>query len=125
MSTDGFALFDLAEQRLAWLDRRQGVLAQNIANANTPRYVAQDLQPFASVLAGAGVELARTDAGHLTASTGAGGAVRTQPAERAPDGNAVSLDDQLTKVADTDNMQSLTMNLYHKYLGLFRTAAGR
>ena len=29
-------VFDLAEQRLAWLDQRQRMLAQNVANANTP-----------------------------------------------------------------------------------------
>ena len=34
------ALFALAEQRLAWTDQRQAVLAQNIANASMPGYQA-------------------------------------------------------------------------------------
>ena len=119
-------LFDLAERRLGWIDRRQGLLAQNIANANTPGYVAKDLQPFAATLAQALPELAITSPMHLT-GTGAAGRTdpRLRPAERAPDGNAVSMDEQLTKVADTDGAQALVTNLYHKYLGLFRTAIGK
>ncbi len=126
MSNDGTGLFDLAEQRLRWIDRRQGVLAQNIANASTPGYVAKDLQPFAQTLARTTQDLARTSPRHLA---GAGSVVgtdaRLQPSERAPDGNAVSLDEQLTKIADTDGAQALAVNLYHTYLGLFRTVIGK
>ena len=119
-------LFDLADRRLAWIDRRQGVLAQNIANANTPGFVAKDLQPFAKTLAQALPDLSTTNAMHLT---GTGSAGRTdpmlRPTERAPDGNAVSVESQLTKVADTDNAQALVTALYHKYMGLFRIAVGK
>ncbi len=122
------ALFDLAEKRLAWADRRQQVLAQNIANANTPHWQAHDLVPFAAILAKThGDGLARTNAGHI-GSVGASAAGRDaiqKPTERAPDGNAVALDEQLTKVADTDAAQQLVTNLYKKYLGMFRTALGR
>jgi flagellar basal-body rod protein FlgB len=126
MSSSGMDLFDLADQRLAWIDRRQGVLAQNIANANTPGYVAKDLQPFAQTLAQAMPGLALTDARHLT---GSGSAGRTdpmlRPAERAPDGNGVSMQQELTKVANTEDAQALVTNLYHKYLGLYRTVLGK
>ena len=119
-------LFDLAERRLAWIDRRQGLLAQNIANANTPGYQSKDLLPFAQTLARAMPELATTNPLHLNGSADAGGAVsRERPTERAPDGNAVSLEDQLTKVADTENAQALVSNLYKKYLGLFHTVLGK
>ena len=119
-------LFDLAERRLAWIDRRQGVLAQNIANANSPGYVAKDLQPFAQTLARALPEMATTSPAHLS-GTGSAGRTdpRIRPAERAPDGNAVSVEEQLTKVADTDNAQAVVTNLYHKYMGLFRIAIGK
>ena len=120
------SLFDLAEQRLNWLDRRQGVLAQNIANANTPSYVAKDLQPFAQALAQATPKLTITNAMHLGRSSASEGTdLRQRPTERAPDGNAVSMEEQLTKVADTDGAQALVTNLYHKYLGLFRTVIGK
>jgi flagellar basal-body rod protein FlgB len=119
-------LFDLAERRLAWIDRRQGLLAQNIANANTPGYAAKDLQPFAQTLQQALPDLAQTSPMHLAGTISPGRTdPRQRPAERAPDGNAVSMEDQLTKVADTDGAQALVTNLYHKYLGFFRIALGK
>ena len=48
-----------------------------------------------------------------------------RPTERAPDGNAVSIEEQLTKVADTDGAHALVTNLYRKYLGLYRIALGK
>jgi flagellar basal-body rod protein FlgB len=119
-------LFALADQRLAWIDQRQTLLAQNIANANTPGYQAKDLTPFAQTLAQVAPELARTNPGHMS---GPGGRLRAdphqRPKEKAIDGNAVSMDQQLTKVADTEGSQALVENLYKKYIGLFRTSIGK
>lgn len=121
-------VFGLAEQRLGWLEKRQELLAQNIANADTPGFQARDLQPFAAALARAGTASpARTQPGHLAGTSG--GALQpaspAKPPERAPDGNAVGLDDELMKVADTETAQELVTNLYTKYLGFFRLAFGR
>ncbi len=119
-------LFDLAERRLAWIDRRQGLLAQNIANANTPGYVAKDLQPFAKMLTQALPDMAQTNPMHLTGASSVGRVdPMLRPAERAPDGNAVSVEDELTKVADTDNAHGLVTALYRKYMSLFHTAIGK
>ena len=113
-------VFAVAEKRLDWIDRRQAVLAQNIANANTPGYQARDVKPFADMLAD---EARRTAAPTATQ-------IATAPRDRATretslDGNAVKLDEQLEKVAETDTAHQLAMNLYRKYEGLFRTAIGR
>lgn len=120
-------LFRLAEQRLAWVGRRQELLAQNVANANTPGYQPRDLAPFAKALANAdpAAALVRTDPMHIAASGTAQSDRPFRPRERAPDGNGVSMEDQLTKVADTSSTQELVANLYHKYHGMFRTALGR
>lgn len=122
------ALFDLAEKRMVWADRRQQVLAHNIANANTPHWQAHDLMPFVAIIAKAnnGV-MAQTQSGHMSGvGGGAVGKEAIQKAsERAPDGNSVALDEQLTKVADTETTQQLVTNLYKKYLGMFRVALGR
>ncbi len=127
MDPTRLTLFDLAERRLSWADRRQTVLAQNVANADTPGWHPRDVAPFADALAGAGTDLARTDPGHLTGTVDpdllAGRTVR--PTGLEPDGNAVSLDQELTKIADTDTTQSLVSAIYHTYLGLFRTALGQ
>ena len=86
-----------------------------------------DLTPFAAIMAKAhGDGLARTQTGHLAGVGGGADHEAVQkPAERAPDGNAVALDEQLTKIADTETTQALVTNLYKKYLGMFRTALGR
>lgn len=120
-------LFRLAEQRLAWVGRRQELLAQNVANANTPGYQPRDLPPFAKALASVGpaAALARTDPMHIAMTSTLQSGQPTRPRERSPDGNGVSMEDQLTKVADTSNTQELVANLYRKYQGMFRTALGR
>ncbi len=126
MDLTDIGLFQLAEQKLAWVGQRQQVLAQNVANASTPGYQARDVPAFAKVLAGTTATLAVTDPMHIQLASNSGGALQAQrPRERAPDGNAVSLEDQLTKVADTSSTQELVLNLYHKYQGMFRTALGR
>jgi flagellar basal-body rod protein FlgB len=128
MDPTQIGLFDLAERRLAWADRRQGLLAQNIANANTPGYRPRDLKPFAAALTGAGaVAPVRTQPNHLPGLAGAGQQteVEARPAARAPDGNAVALDDQLIKIANTDTTHALVTTIYKKYLGLFGMALGR
>jgi flagellar basal-body rod protein FlgB len=119
-------LFDLAEKRLAWVDQRQLLLSQNIANANTPNYVAKDITPFAQTLGQVAPDLVRTNPRHLAAQPGKIHLdTRQRPHERGIDGNAVSMDEQLTKVAETEGSQSLVENLYKKYMGLFRTSIGK
>jgi len=121
----------LAERRIAWLEARQRVLAQNIANADTPGYVPRDLPPFAALLAGqAGLGVVRTDARHLAphgqaAAEAARPRIDRRAAERARNGNGVALDEQAVKVADTDTAHALATGLHRRYLGLFRTALGR
>ena len=119
-------LFDLAEKRLAWVDQRQLLLSQNIANANTPGYQAKDLTPFAETLAHVAPELARTNPLHLTGpASKMRNDLKQRPHERAIDGNAVSMEEQLTRVAETEGTQGLVENLYKKYMGLFRTSIGK
>jgi flagellar basal-body rod protein FlgB len=46
-------------------------------------------------------------------------------AERAPDGNAVSLEGEMTKVSQDDTSQQLVGNLWKTYMGMFMTALGK
>ena len=119
-------LFDLAQQRLDWADRRQMLLAQNIANADTPGFAPKDVAPFAQALARVGgPPLARTQPNHLAGAAPLLSDATTQPRERSPDGNAVRLDEQLTKVADTQTTQATVTAIYRKYLAMFGLALGR
>jgi len=127
VDVSNIGLFALAEKRLSWLDKRQELLAGNIANADTPGWQPRDLGGFAESLALAGAgSPAMTQPGHLAGTSGgAAGTAIPRPAAKAPDGNAVSLDEQLMKVADTEATQEMVTNLYTKYLGFFRLALGR
>lgn len=125
MPSSDIPLFALAERRLAWVDRRQTILARNIANADTPGWQPRDLAPFAAQLAGAGVRLATTGPMHLPGSGRAAGRAGIVAGPRAPDGNGVKLDEQLTKVADTQTTHDLVDQIYTTYLGFFKTAIGR
>ncbi len=125
MDSTRIDLFDLAERRLGWLDRRSAMLAENIANADTPGWRPRDLLPFTAALAQAGVAPLRTNPLHLAGTSIRDPAERVQDGERAPDGNAVRLDVELTKVADTDSAHLLVTDLWKKYIGLYRTALGR
>jgi flagellar basal-body rod protein FlgB len=128
MDPTRIGLFDLAEKRLAWTAQRQSVLAANIANSNTPGYQARDVQSFGAVLAGTGaIQPEQTQPGHLAGTRPGGLASLTAkpPNNRALDGNSVALDQQLTKVADTETTQSLVTAIYKKYMGMFSMALGR
>jgi flagellar basal-body rod protein FlgB len=128
MNSTHIDLFNLAEQRLAWADQRQAVLAQNVANANTPGYKPRDLRPFAEMLGGTNaVEPVRTQPNHLAGSAdgGAPGEVVDRAHTLSPDGNGVTLDEQLLKVADTATTHQLVTTIYKTYLGMFGTALGR
>jgi flagellar basal-body rod protein FlgB len=121
---------DLAATRLGWLDRRQTVLAQNVANADTPQYRPRDLTPFARTLAATRPPgLARTSPGHLAAASGPDGRgdarVDRQVAEATPDGNAVSLDREAVRIAETDTAHALAMQVHRSFTGMFRLALGR
>ncbi|MBD0272119.1 MAG: flagellar biosynthesis protein FlgB [Acetobacteraceae bacterium] len=121
-------LLKLTERRMAWLEARQRVLAGNIANADTPGYQPRDVRSFASVLSGAGggPPMAATNPRHLAARTEHALAQPDRSApDRAPNGNAVSLDREALKVAETDSAHSLAAALHRRYLGMFRTALGR
>ena len=118
------ALFDLLERKLNWVSARQHVVAQNISNADTPGYRSKDIAPFSAVLGTFDVTPARTNPLHLAGYAPSEAAHPQEVTERSPDGNAVGLEDQLTKVADNEGIQALTGNLWKTYMGMFMTALG-
>jgi len=123
----GVGLFDLAERKLAWIGARQGVLAQNVANADTPGWKTRDVKPFSEVMR-EGLQAGtptRTNPLHLSGTSGSTDTGQILRGEQAPDGNSVSLDEQMVKIAQTDNDHELVAAVYRKYLGMFRMALGR
>ncbi len=118
-------LFTLAQQRLEYLSQRQTVLAQNVANTDTPDYVARDLPPFAAAMADAAGTMRRTSPRQFTgAGVSAGDARHIRPVAQQPDGNAVPLDTEIKDIAATASDQQLVTTIYMKYVAMFQLALG-
>jgi flagellar basal-body rod protein FlgB len=123
MNPASLDVFALAEKRLDWIGQRQSVLAQNVANANTPGYAARDIKPFSDFLA-ADAQQTATD-GFMSISTGPAPPRDPATSEITLNGNSVVLDEQLEKIAATDTAHQLATNLYKKYVSLFKTVIGK
>ncbi len=126
-------LFSAISQRMAWLGKRQQVLAHNIANANTPGYRAQDVKEpsFKQLMNGANPSNASLAVTHMRHMGGGQPArepfkvVEDRDAEVTLTGNSVTLEDQVTKVAKTAMDHQVTVNLYRKHIAMIKTALGR
>jgi flagellar basal-body rod protein FlgB len=117
-------VFAFAERRLEYIDQRQQIVAQNIANADTPDYQPHDLKSFASLLTARAITPTQTDPMHLQGKITQASFTRELPNERAPDGNAVNLEGELTKVAQNETNAALVGNLWKSYMGMYMTALG-
>lgn len=117
-------LFALATQQSRWLAVRQSAVAGNVANVNTPGYVAVDVEPFEKVLDKTGVTMASTQAGHLGGqATESGFAVREQTHEPSllPSGNSVVLENELLKAGEIGRQFELNtaiVKAFHRMLML-------
>lgn len=123
--------FSLLRQRLDHLSERQRLIAENIANASTPGYRPRDVdassfeRTLASYAGGGGLSIARTNPGHMSAGGGARGTaiVTRDDSETTIDGNAVVLEEQMARAAETRMQFETGIALYQKGLELVRMAA--
>jgi len=123
-------LFSAVKKRLGWLTQRQEVLAQNIANANTPRYRAHDLKPmeFKEILRQEKIQL-NMDVTNAAHQPGRRKRIRDfaeettrKPFETSPTGNSVVLEEQMAKINETHTKHSLVTQLYKKHLKMITAA---
>jgi flagellar basal-body rod protein FlgB len=105
------------------------VLAENVANADTPGFRGRDVKQldFNDALRATGsVKVATTAPNHI--GGGAGGRFPTDNRggfETTPRGNAVVLEDEMLKVAQTQMDHQAATALYARSIGLIKTALGR
>ena len=93
---------------------RHALIAQNIANADTPGYRAKELKPFDVALfdsAKKGDRLARS---RLNRS------FEIEGLDAAPNGNTVSVEDQMARSVDAQSQHAAAMTIYRKALELMR-----
>ena len=128
MDLNKIPLFASLTRRMDWLNQRQRVLAQNIANADTPNYTAHDLKPldFRDFLDGRRVQMAATDTKHIGFNKRQQGDFRSlkdkETYDKSPDKNSVVLEEQLIQVAESRMDYEMMTNLYKKHLGMLKLA---
>lgn len=121
--------------KMQWHQERQRVLAENIANSDTPNFRPRDLveptfgkngSPPPGAAMGT-LPMARTSATHMAAIGGGpsfpqnrNGGYETRPA-----GNAVNLEDQMLKVSQNQMDYAAATSLYSRSLNLLKTAIGK
>lgn len=131
MDLSNIPLFAMLTRRMAWLNRRQEVLAENVANADTPDYRPRDLKPldFAEMARAhaARLDLWTTQAGHIAnvARPTAPFAVQEDARHGSSAGGETALEDQLMKVAETGMAYQLVTSLYRKHVDMIKAALGR
>ena len=87
MDLQSLTLYQMSGEKLRWLAQRQTVLAENIANANTPDYMARDIEKlnFKDLLTDDGkMQPARTNPMHRTRSSGTTKIAKTNAAHMSP-----------------------------------------
>ena len=134
--TQDITLFKAISAKMGYLDARQKVLANNVANADTPNYRAKDLTDvdFGSLLKDItsgdrmNVHLETTKKGHMPDPNNIekGEEMKRRATyEVAPAGNAVILEEEIIKANQNTMDYNMMTNLYSKHISMMRTALGR
>jgi flagellar basal-body rod protein FlgB len=132
MTLTDIPMLSMLREKMAWLNSRQALLSQNVANADTPGYAARDLKPI-------DFEQSLRDATHIDAGTlrvtdprhiairNAGAEFQEEVAGQGlanENGNSVAIEEEMIKVADTQAQYQAAANLYSKAVSMMRTAIG-
>jgi flagellar basal-body rod protein FlgB len=127
-------LLSAIKSRLHFHQARQKMLAENVANADTPGFKPRDLKPFDLMLAmerggqGNAAGPATTQAGHIGGASAGGAGLanrRAQVFESTPSGNAVNLEDEMLRLSQNTSDYQLATTLYSKSLSYLRLALGK
>jgi len=121
-------LFRLSHAMARHAGARQAVVAQNMANADTPGYAARDITPFATHVEGrSGFTPRATRPGHLSGSgPGRGFEPRIdRDAVRDPNRNSVALETEMLRGVEVRRQHNRALAIYRSGLNVLRAAIGR
>jgi flagellar basal-body rod protein FlgB len=135
MAITDIPILSMIRTRLEWNQERQRVLAENVANSDTPHFQPRDLAPLkfeTPALATTGtvstVSLSTTEDGHIAGLGVSASPFRSESKgnyEIKPTGNAVSLEDEMMKVASNQMDYQAVTALYTRSLNLLKIAIGK
>ena len=118
----------MAQALAAHAGARQGAVAQNIAQADTPGYRAVDVPDFAATYrdANSGMALRATRPGHIGSEGGPPEfATRTVRGAASPDGNTVSVESEMVKAVEVRQEHEMALAIYRSVSDVLRTSLGR
>lgn len=126
-------VFTALTDKMRWHQARQGLLAENVANAETPGYRGRDLAQFEFSAQGpaassASIATLATQPMHFSVSSSGGegfGAQRMASFEITPEGNGVTLEDEMMKVSTNLMDYQAATSVYQKSIKIIRTALGK
>lgn len=134
MTIQNIPLFQAMGAKMSYLDTKQGVIAQNIANADTPDYRARELTnvDFGSMLREVSgrynVKMEATAPGHLSSNNDPANPRNNKSRttyEVAPAGNSVIIEEQMVNATKNTMDYNLVTNLMRKNVSMFMTALGK
>jgi len=116
MAFTDLPLFNVLRENMSFLSQRQQVLAENIANADTPGFRAMDIErpDFHAMLQQS------MSTGGLT--RGSFDITDSPDSFSGPNGNTVVLEDQMMRVAETQMDHQAAIGVYEKSLSILRMA---
>lgn len=126
---EDLTFFAMAQRSMNYLARRESVLSENIANANSPHYRSKDLAPidFKDLIQphAEPVRATVTNPMHISPATETARfdiVTDSKPLESKPDGNQVQIEDQMQKVGETKGKYILAANLMMKHIEMLKMA---
>lgn len=116
----------MAQALAAQSGARMSVIAENVANADTPGYKAKDIPAFAEVYDAEGLPLRTTRPGHLGAMSPAAAPVPDAVrGHEAPNGNSVSLEAEMVKSVEARQNHDMALAIYLATSDVIRASLGR
>jgi flagellar basal-body rod protein FlgB len=134
MAISDLPVLSALRTRMQWHQERQKVLAENVSNADTPKFRPRDLVEPKFGPAGTrggtmgGLAMMQTTSGTTIASSSGGQSFDVNSRagfETRPAGNAVSLEEEMMKVSANQMDYAAVTSLYSKSLHLLKTAIGK
>jgi flagellar basal-body rod protein FlgB len=123
------SVFKTAHAMAVHAAQRQTLVAQNIANADTPGYRAKDIEAFSGTyqVARVGDGMSATRSGHLngTVSTASYGTPFERPGDADPNENSVSIDLELVHGVEARRQHDRALAIYKSSLNVLRSSLGR
>ena len=122
---DEVYLFGLSSRRAEWLANRQAIVAENIANVNTPGYTSKDIKGFSDAMEATHLAMAGTDRLHLTGGSGRAVGVEGQQEEAwdvTHSGNSVTLEQEMLKSGEVSSQYTLNASIAKAFHRFFLTS---